>query len=128
MKVKEEKGVTGVDIVSGLIIFIFASAIIINLYYFIYVRTIEVKVHEVAVRMCNRNIWKDWFSKIWRSNKWKSRTIYRRIKSHVDYSLVNYAQEADLTEDLVKKINITIVYTIGENKITFPISKIKVRE
>ena len=80
MKIKEEKGVTGIDIVSGLIIFIFASAIIINLYYFIYVRTIEVKVHEVAVRLCNRNIRKNWFSKLWRNNKWKNRTINRRIK------------------------------------------------
>lgn len=49
-------------------------------------------------------------------------------KSHVDFTITNYKEEAEVEEDLIKKINITVTYKIGGKNITFPISKVKVRE
>ena len=44
--------------------------------------------------------------------------------SSIECSITNYSAE----NDIVKKINITVIYTVGNQQITFPISKIKVKE
>ena len=49
MRIKNEKGATGIDIASGIMIFVIASAAIVNLYYQIYVTTVQTRVHEVAI-------------------------------------------------------------------------------
>lgn len=56
MKVKKEKGIIGTDIVSGIIIFIISSALVVNFYYQIYVTSAEIKIHQVAIRMYNGDI------------------------------------------------------------------------
>ena len=49
IKTKSEKGVTGIDIATGLVIFVLTSVVVINLYYQIYINTISTKVHAVLV-------------------------------------------------------------------------------
>lgn len=138
MKVKNERGVTGIDIATGLLIFVIASAVVVNLYFQIYVTTIQTKVHEVAVSCIT-----DIFEKIDLEDydditeariaalieeSGLNKYFSGKDGNKVEYSLSNYAEENDKEEDLVKKINITVVYKVGEREITFPINKIKIRE
>lgn len=48
--------------------------------------------------------------------------------SYVQYSLTNYSEQIGASEDLIKKINITVVYQVGDHITTVPMNKIKVRE
>ncbi len=140
MKINSEKGVTGIDVATGLIIFIISSVAIVNLYYQIYVNAVTIKIHEVAVGCIT-----DVFEKIDLEN-YDSITEEKvgqmiseagmndyfnetKNKSHVEYSLSKYSDETGgFAEDIIKKINITVVYTISGKQVTFPINKIKIRE
>ena len=140
MKIKHEKGATGIDVVTGLIIFILSSVAVVNLYYQIYVTAVSIKVHEVAIG-CITEI----FEKIDLEN-YDAITNERvgqmideadmndyfnesKNKSHVEYSVSKLSEETGgAAEDIIKTINITVVYTISGNQVTYPINKIKVRE
>ena len=49
MRIKSERGATGIDVAGGLIIFVAASAIIVTMYYQIYMNVAIAKIHEVAI-------------------------------------------------------------------------------
>ena len=49
MKIKSERGVTGLDVASGLIIFVISSAVVLSLYYQIYIISTQIKVHQAAI-------------------------------------------------------------------------------
>lgn len=140
MKINNEKGATGIDVATGLIIFIVASVAVVNLYYQIYVTSVTIKIHEVAVgcitevfeRIDLENYDTITEEKVGQMiddanmNKYFNET---KNKSHVEYSVSNYSDETGgFAEDIVKRINITVVYTISGNQVTFPINKLKVRE
>lgn len=49
MKIKSERGVTGIDIVGGLLVFAFASTAILSMYFNLYVNAVSLKIHQVVV-------------------------------------------------------------------------------
>ena len=139
MKKYHEKGATGIDIVGGMVIFAFASVLVVNLYYQIFVTTVSTKVHQVATG-CITEVFEKIDLENYQDitdarvkemiNEAKMNDYFNEEKnsSHVEYSIINYAKEAGEEEDILKKITITVVYNIGGNEVTFPMSKIKVRE
>ena len=48
-KIKSEKGATNIDIVTGLIIFMIASYVMLSLYAYIYISIYDMQMHEVMV-------------------------------------------------------------------------------
>ncbi len=139
MKKYHEKGATGIDIVGGLVIFAFSSIFVVNLYYQIYVTTVSTKVHEVATGCITEVFEKIDLEDYDNITEERIRTFIEEAKmneyfnreknnSYVEFSLLNYAQAAGEEEDILKKIYITVVYNIGGNEVTFPMSKIKIRE
>ena len=139
MKIKSEAGATGMDIVSGIMIFMLSAAVVVSMYYQIYVITTQIKVHQYAIGCITDifekidlesydNITEDKIKEL--IDKSGLNTYFNEEKndSRVDYYLENYQSESKVEQDLVKKINITVVYNVGETQMTLPISKIKVRE
>ena len=139
MKIKSEAGATGMDIVSGIMIFMLSAAVVVSMYYQIYVITTQIKVHQYAIG-CITDIFEKIDLESYDSitedkikeliDKSGLNTYFNEEKndSRVDYYLENYQSESKVEQDLVKKINITVVYNVGETQMTLPISKIKVRE
>ena len=139
MKRNSEKGATGMDIVGGLIIFILASGAVISIYYQIYVTTVMTKVHQIAAGCITEifekidfedydDITDDRIKTMIEESKMNEYFKEDKNRSHVEYSLINYAEETGVDEDILKKITITVVYNVGGNEVTFPMSKIKIRE
>ena len=139
MKNKNETGATGMDVISGLLIFMISTAVVISIYYQIYITTVQTKIHQFIIGCVT-----DIFEKIDLEDydnvtSDKIRTLIKESglndyfsesdsDNHIEYTLVNYKNDSKVTQDLVKKIEITINYTVGGRTITLPINKIKVRE
>lgn len=49
MKIKNEKGVTGIDIAGGIVVFAFASTIILSMYFNLYMNAVSIKIHQAVV-------------------------------------------------------------------------------
>lgn len=127
------------DFVAGLMIFMISSAVVVSLYYQIYITTTNIKIHQYAV-CCITDI----FEKIDLANyddvnesrvgslieESGMNDYFNKEKndSRVEYYIESYIDQANVEQDLVKKVNITVVYTVGESQMTLPLSKIKIRE
>ena len=139
IKLKSEKGVTGIDLASGLIIFVISSVIVINLYYQIYINSISTKIHEVIVG-CVTEIFEkvdlEDYDKVTDDNlkKWITESKldeyfnYEKNGSFVDHSITKYTDKVTDAKDLVKQINITVEYEVGGNRVKFPMNKLKIKE
>lgn len=140
MKIKNERGITGIDIVGGLIIFMFASSAILVMYYNLYVNVTSIKIHETAIGIIT-----DIFEKIDLENYDEitetkiaelisdsgANEYFSKEKnnSNISYELEKYTDINSYAKmDLVKKIKITVKYQInGENK-EVSLYKIKIKE
>ncbi len=139
MKKKLEKGVTGIDVAGGLVIFLIATTAVINIYYQIFVNTIATKVHQVAIG-CIVKIFEEidllYYEQVTEAKvselieKYKLSEYFNEEKNNstVRYSVVNYSEETGVEQDLIKKINITLSYPVGNRTVNYTINKIKVRE
>lgn len=138
MKIKNEAGVTGMDFASGLMIFMISSAVVVSMYYQIYITTAQIKIHQYAVG-CITDIFEKIDLESYDSiNDEKVKSLIEESgmndyfneenDSSVDCNIESYKNQANVEQDLVKKVNITVVYTVGESKMTLPLSKIKIRE
>ena len=139
MKIKKEQGVTGIDISLGIMIFVISSAIIINLYYQIYIITIQSRIEEVAIGCITEvfekvdlinyeDVTETRIEELIDESHMNEYFNRQKNNSYVEYSLINYQNESGVEEDLIKKIKITVVYKVGQKEMTFPISKIKIKE
>ena len=137
--IRSEKGATGIDVAGGIIVFIIASVAIVSFYYQIYVTTVTTKIHEVAIGCIVEifeeidlesydSITQERVGELIEQSGMNQYFNEEKNKSHVEYSLTNYANDEGAEEDIIKKINITVVYTVDGNKVTYPIDKIKIRE
>lgn len=138
MKNKNEAGATGMDIISGIIIFVISTSVIISLYYSIYVITTQIKVHQYVIGCITEifekidlenydNITQEKIEKL--IDESGLNTYFNdEDNNYIECSLIKYSDESKVSKDLIKKINITVTYTVGENSTTLPLSKIKIRE
>lgn len=138
MKIKSEKGVTGIDVATGLIIFAISSVLVLNLYYQIYIITVSTKIHQVLVacitELCEK-IDLETYEDITDVNvkKWANEiigTYFNEEKngSTVTCSVENYKDIASTEKDLVKEVKITITYSVSGNEVVFPVNKLKIKE
>ncbi len=139
MKIKYEKGFTGIDVVVALAIFILSSSTILTMYYNLYVNAVTIKIHETAVGIAT-----DIFEKIDLENydnitdtriaelisNSGANEYFNEEKNHsnITYSLQKYSEENLLAEDLVMKINLTINYQINGTEKKLTLNKVKIRE
>ena len=139
MKNKNELGATGIDIVSGIIIFIISTAVVISLYYQIYITTTQTKIHQVAIG-CITEIFEEIdlinYDEVTETkvkdmiDEKKLSEYFNKEKndSSVEYSVIDFSTQSGAKQDLVKQVNITVIYKVGDNITTLPMSKIKIRE
>lgn len=139
MRIKSERGATGIDVAGGLIIFVAASAIIVTLYYQIYMNVAIAKIHEVAIG-CVTEI----FEQIDLENydditdtkvqslieQSKINQYFDKSRNHstITYTIEKYSDEIESAEDIVKKIKITVTYSVNGQEREFKMNKIKIRE
>ena len=139
IKLRSEKGVSGIDIASGLIIFVISSVVVINIYYQIYMNTISTKVHEVVIGCISdiferidlekyENVNEDNLKKWITEYKLDEYFNYEKNGSTVSYTITKYTDKIADAKDLVKQINITVEYEIGGNYVKFPMNKLKIKE
>lgn len=139
MKLKHEKGFTGIDTVVALLIFIFASSIILGMYFNLYVNVVTIKIHETAI-----GVMTDVFEKIDLENydnvtetkiaefiSTSGANEYfneEKNNSKVTYELKKYSDEHPGVADLVKQISITVKYQINGTDKHITLNKVKIRE
>lgn len=140
MKIKQEKGIAGVDVATGIIIFAIASTTILTLYYQIYLHMAAIKVHEVAVAYIT-----DIFEKI-DLQEYDSVSTNTQIEDMLkssglpssyqyEVNVTHYSQDNNLpedqkatVEDIVERVNIKITYKLAGTQRSFEMSKIKIKE
>lgn len=139
MKVKDEKGFTGIDVAIALVIFMLASSVILTMYYNLYVNTVTIKIHETAIAVVTDifekidlesydNITDTRVAELITSSGAYEYFDKEKNHSNITYSLQKYSEENLLAQDLVMKINLTIKYQINGTERQLSLNKIKIRE
>ena len=128
---KNNKGTTTLDMTTGVIIFVLFTSLILTLYLNIYKQASLIKIHEDAM---------SYLTKICEAIDLKAyddtddvNAIAREVglptdKYKISYTIEKYTKDHPEAEDLVKRINITLLYTFDKETRTIEISKIKVKE
>lgn len=137
MKIKEEKGITGIDIATGIIIIIISSTAILALYYQIYIHMVSIKIHETAIVYITdifEQIDLADYDSVDTESEIKDSIIKNQIQEPYTYEIAvdKYIESSENTtqnKDIIEKITIKISYQINdkENR-TFEMSKIKIKE
>ncbi len=144
MDIKKEKGITGIDIASGIVIFVLFTAVILAIYYRIYVYLVDIKVHEVAIAGVTEvfeaideakyeNVNYDNVLALAKKSNLNSKTtsgnsIYTYEIVVEKYTDIEDRKYTTNTEDLVKRVTININYDLpGEKTHTFTMKKNKIR-
>ncbi len=133
MKVKNEKGMAGIDLVTGLVIFIIGSTVAIIIYIQIYKYVCEIKIHEIIIayvtEICEEIDLQEYDTNV--DNIIQSVNIpsqYTVTEETKKFSEQMKENEGKDVEDIVKKITLTIKYNFLGNDRTFSIEKIKIKE
>lgn len=137
IKTKKENGVTQIDVVTAIIVFMVGSVSVLLLYTKIYAATIQMNVHEMILgyvtSLCEE-IDLESYEDITEAR------IEQIIEEsnlpsgyNIDCTIENYAdivktQSGNEIEDLVKKVKLDVQYTISEETTSFTINKIKIKE
>lgn len=137
MKLKNERGVTGIDIVTGLILFLIGTAAVLNLYLQIYKNSITLKINETILGYVTEifeeidlenydDITDERVDNIiLAANIPEQYTITKTIAKYKD--IVQAANGLNIN-DYVKRISLRIQYSIDDTNRDFTISKVKIRE
>lgn len=132
---RKEKGVTGIDIATGAIVFILFTSTIFAIYLQIYKQSALVKIHEDAmgyiISICediDLKKYEDTEDIVQYGN-----TIIQAINLPTDkYTLElrkeKYIDVNSSAQDLVKKIKISLKYNFDNEERTIQVNKIKVKE
>lgn len=137
MKLKGEKGVTGIDVTIGLILFLIGTTAVLNMYLQIYKNSTMLKINETILGYVTEifeeidlenydDITNQRVEEIINAANIPSQyTITKTITKYKDL-VENKTDEK--VNDYVKKITLNIKYSIDNVQRDFDISKVKVRE
>ena len=137
MKLKGEKGVTGIDVTIGLILFLIGTTAVLNMYLQIYKNSTMLKINETILGYVTEifeeidlenydDITNQRVEEIINAANIPSQyTITKTITKYKDL-VENKTDEK--VNDYVKKITLNIQYSIDNVQRDFDISKVKVRE
>lgn len=135
MSLKEETGVTALDISTGTLIFVLFTTVILALYTQIYKQSALIKIHQDAmsyiIQICEDIDLKE-YGMTENINEYKL-NIIEQINFPIDKYELTLNQEKYIethldAEDLVKRINIRITYTFDGQEKIIEVNKIKVKE
>lgn len=140
MKIKSEKGITGIDVAGGLLIFVLTAAGILTLYYNIYVNSISIKIHQTAIAYIAEvferidlenyeNITRQSVGQFIADTGMLDYFNEEKNNSSIEYEVYKYSDSnSEVTHDLVKKVQVILKYTINGKEVKFPMNKLKVKE
>lgn len=135
INLKEEKGITALDISTGALIFILFTTVILALYTQIYKQSALIKIHQDAmsyiIQICEDIDFKEYG--ITEDINGYKQNIIEQINFPTDkYELImtqeKYIETHPDAEDLVKKINVKILYIFDGQERTIEVNKVKVKE
>lgn len=130
-----EKGATGLDLATGMMIFILFTSTIFTLYLQIYKQSSLVKIHEdimgYIIAICEDIDMEDYEST--EDLETYKDEVTQRVHLPTDKYTLSLSKEkyADINtsaEDLVKRIKIKVTYNFDNQEREIQISKIKVKE
>lgn len=133
--IKNERGFTGLDLVTGAIIFSLLTSTIFTLYLQIYKQSSLIKIHEHAmgyiIEICEDIDMQDYAST--ENLEQYKQEIINKISLPTDKYSLSLTQEKyiDINEnasDLVKRISINVKYNFDSKEREIKVNKIKVKE
>lgn len=134
-KLRKEKGITGLDITTGAIVFFLFTTLIFTLFLQIYKQSSLIKIHQQAmgyiIDICEDIDLQDYnFTED--LQEYKNYIIDEIGLPQDNYNLTlsveKYIETHPNAEDLVKKITVNIRYTFDGEEKSIEVNKIKVRE
>ncbi len=134
-KLKKEKGVTGLDITTGAIVFFLFTTLIFTLFLQVYEQSALIKIHQQAmgyiVQICEDIDLQD-YNATEDLQEYKEYIIKEIGLPEENYDLTlgveKYIETHPNAQDLVKKITVNIKYTFDAEERSIEVKKIKVRE
>ncbi len=134
-KIKKEKGATGLDVATGVVIFMLFSTFILTLYVQIYKQTSIIKIHEDAmgyiISICEdidmRN-YGDTEDLQQYTELIKTKIGLPEDRYNLQISQEKYISTHPDAEDIVKRLTISITYNFDEEDRVITVNKIKVKE
>lgn len=133
-KIKKEKGATGLDVATGVVIFMLFSTFILTLYVQIYKQTSIIKIHEDAmgyiIPICEdidmRNY--DDIEDLQQYTALIKTKIGLPNRYNLQITQEKYINTHPEAEDIVKRLTISITYNFDEEDRVITVNKIKVKE
>ena len=143
MNFKNERGITGIDTVTAIIIFALGSVAILFIYLNIYKIVSLIEANEIIIGYATEimeEIDKEDYDNV---NEHKMNQIIAGLKLsdmfQVDYTITKYQDEVanrrtetgtqgEEVSDLVKRVTVTFKYSLLESNRNYTISRVKVRE
>lgn len=135
IKKKNERGATGLDVATGVLIFVMFTTVILTLYVQIYKYSSLIKIHEDAmgyiIQMCEDIDMKE-YGEIEDLTEYREELIQKTNLDQNRYKLLitqeKYIDENPEAEDIVKRLKISIIYNFDNQDREITINKIKVKE
>lgn len=131
MNIKSEKGITGIDLTTALIIFIIGGVSIVTLYYNIFLLTAKIKI-ESTIIACLTDICETIdllsYEEVDTVEKIKTNVIDQaNVPSQytINTEIDNYSGNFD---NSIERITFIINYQVGNSNSSYTINKIKVKE
>lgn len=135
VKIKNEKGATGLDVATGALIFILFTTVILTLYVQIYKQSAIIKIHENAmgyiIQVCEDIDMRE-YGEIENLQEYTN-LIIAQIGLPVDRYTLTLSQEKYIdthpeAQDIVKRITVSIRYNFDGQDRQIDVNKIKVKE
>lgn len=133
MKIRSEKGITNIDYVVAIIIFMIGSVAVLGLYYNMYKTMSKIKIDETIIGYITE-ICEDIDLENYRDvdTEEEINEIIRSANIPEQYLVecIGIEKQNDTNEalDVVQKINIKVSYSYGDSNREYVIKKVKVKE
>lgn len=143
MKLRNEKGVVGADVVIGILIFVVGSVSALFLYSNMYSVITQIKVNEEIIG-CITDIFEKVDDELYDNiNEQGMQTIIASANVpdgfEIEYTITNYKDTVEAkraqsgttgeeVEDLVKRVTLNVKYSVEKVNRNYTIGRIKVRE
>ena len=133
-KIKKEKGATGLDVATGVVIFMLFSTFILTLYVQIYKQTSIIKIHEDAmgyiISICEDIDMRNYgdIEDLQQYTALIKTKIGLPNRYNLQITQEKYINTHPEAEDIVKRLTISITYNFDEEDRVITVNKIKVKE
>ena len=133
MKIRSEKGITNIDYVVAIIIFMIGSVAVLGLYYNMYKTMSKIKIDETIIgyitEICE-DIDLENYGDVDTEEEINQIIRSANIPEQYLVECIGIEKQNDTNEalDVVQKINIKVSYSYGDSNREYVIKKVKVKE